>query len=320
MPDTNTNAVAPGAVIAPKGRWHRLRDSDLAHSFLSSPVTVAAAASAMLMILASLGAGLIAPHDPYDMASIDIFDAMLPPAWKDGGEAEFLLGTDAIGRDVLSTILYGSRMSIFIGVTSVILSLAIGVTAGLFAGYRGGWIDAVIMRIAEIQLSLPTILVALLINGILRAIAPPSTLDSIAILVLILSIGLSNWVQFARAVRASTMVERGQEYILAARLIGIGGMAIMFRHILPNVMGPIMVIATLNLSGAILTEATLSFLGVGVPPTQPSLGTLINDGTDYLFSGSWWITIFPGAALALLVLTVNLVGDWLRDALNPTLG
>ncbi len=320
MPDSNTNAAAPGVGVRPRGRWRQLRESDLMQSFLASPVTVIAAGVALLMILASVGAALIAPHDPYDMASIDIFDAMLPPAWDDGGEAGFLLGTDAVGRGVLSTILYGSRMSIFIGVTSVILSLVIGVTAGLIAGYRGGLLDAIIMRIAEIQLSLPTILVALLINGILRAVAPPSTLDNIAILVLILSIGLSNWVQFARAVRASTMVERGQDYVLAARMIGIGQIAIMFRHILPNVMGPIMVIATLNLSGAILTEATLSFLGVGVPPTQPSLGTLINDGTDYLFSGAWWITIFPGAALALLVLTVNLVGDWMRDALNPTLG
>ncbi|KEJ94640.1 peptide/nickel transport system permease protein [Pseudosulfitobacter pseudonitzschiae] len=304
----------------PVTRWQRIRQSDLMLSFLESPVTVIAAVGALLMIFAALGAGVIAFHDPYDMASIDIFDSNLPPAWVEGGDARYPLGTDAVGRGIFSTILYGSRMSIFIGVTSVALSLVIGVTAGLIAGYRGGFMDAVIMRIAEVQLALPTILVALLISGILRAIAPPSTMDKVAILVLILSIGLSNWVQFARAVRASTMVERSQEYVLAARLIGIGPLTIMFRHILPNVMGPIMVIATLNLSGAILTEATLSFLGVGVPPTQPSLGTLINGGTDYLFSGSWWITIFPGAALALLVLTVNLVGDWLRDALNPTLG
>lgn len=308
------------SVTPAPSRWHRIRHSDLAASFLSSPVTVAAAIVALLMILASVGASLVAPHNPYDMASIDIFDSMLPPAWEEGGDARFLLGTDAIGRGILSTILYGSRMSIFIGLVSVALSLLIGVTLGLISGYRGGLIDAIIMRIAEVQLSLPTILVALLINGILRAVAPPSTMDNVAILVLILSIGLSNWVQFARAVRASTMVERRQEYVLAARLIGIGQLAIMFRHILPNVMGPILVIATLNLSGAILTEATLSFLGVGVPATQPSLGTLINEGTNYLFSGAWWITIFPGAALALLVLTVNLVGDWMRDALNPTLG
>ncbi|MWB78054.1 ABC transporter permease subunit [Pseudooceanicola sp. 216_PA32_1] len=312
MPETLSKPVP--------SRWHRIRHSDLAISFLSSPVTVAAAVVALLMILASVGASLVAPHNPYDMGSIDIFDSMLPPSWEEGGDTRFLLGTDAIGRGILSTILYGSRMSIFIGVVSVALSLLIGVTLGLIAGYRGGLIDAIIMRIAEVQLSLPTILVALLINGILRAVAPPSTMDKVAILVLILSIGLSNWVQFARAVRASTMVERGQEYVLAARLIGIGQLAIMFRHILPNVMGPILVIATLNLSGAILTEATLSFLGVGVPATQPSLGTLINDGTNYLFSGAWWITIFPGVALALLVLTVNLVGDWMRDALNPTLG
>ncbi|MCC5970480.1 MAG: ABC transporter permease [Pararhodobacter sp.] len=312
MPDTPAHSEP--------SRWQRIRQSDLALSFLASKVTVAAAFVAVVMIAASVGAALIAPHNPYDMAAIDIFDSMLPPVWEDGGERRFLLGTDSIGRDILSTILYGSRMSIFIGLTSVALSLVIGVTLGLIAGYRGGLLDSIIMRLAEVQLALPTILVALLINGILRAVAPPTMVNDVAVLVLILSIGLSNWVQFARAVRASTMVERGQEYVLAVRLIGIGPMAIMFRHILPNVMGPIMVIATLNLSGAILTEATLSFLGVGVPSTRPSLGTLINVGTDYLFSGAWWITIFPGAALALLVLTVNLVGDWLRDALNPTLG
>lgn len=311
MPETSAPATL--------SRWQRIRQSDIAISFLASPVTVAAAVVALLMIIASVGAAFIAPQNPYDMGAIDIFDAMLPPAWEEGGDARFLLGTDAIGRGILSTILYGSRMSIFIGLVSVALSLLIGVSLGLIAGYRGGLIDAIIMRTAEVQLALPTILVALLINGILRAVAPPSTLDNVAILVLILSIGLSNWVQFARAVRASTMVERGQEYVLAARLIGIGQLAIMFRHILPNVLGPILVIATLNLSGAILTEATLSFLGVGVPPTRPSLGTLINDGTNFLFSGAWWITIFPGAALALLVLTVNLVGDWMRDVLNPTL-
>ncbi|KAA0912353.1 ABC transporter permease [Aquicoccus porphyridii] len=311
MPETSAPATL--------SRWQRIRQSDIAISFLASPVTVAAAVVALLMIIASVGAAFIAPQNPYDMGAIDIFDAMLPPAWEEGGDARFLLGTDAIGRGILSTILYGSRMSIFIGLVSVALSLLIGVSFGLIAGYRGGLIDAIIMRTAEVQLALPTILVALLINGILRAVAPPSTLDNVAILVLILSIGLSNWVQFARAVRASTMVERGQEYVLAARLIGIGQLAIMFRHILPNVLGPILVIATLNLSGAILTEATLSFLGVGVPPTRPSLGTLINDGTNFLFSGAWWITIFPGAALALLVLTVNLVGDWMRDVLNPTL-
>ncbi|WP_156875004.1 ABC transporter permease [Sulfitobacter alexandrii] len=312
MPDRIIKAVP--------SRWQRIRRSEIALSFLASPVTVVAAAVALLMILASIGASVIAPHDPYDMGSIDIFDSMLPPVWEDGGDPRFVLGTDSIGRGILSTILYGSRMSIMIGLVSVALSLSIGVTLGLIAGYKGGLIDSVIMRVAEVQLALPTILVALLINGILRAVAPPSTLDSVAILVLVLSIGLSSWVQFARAVRASTMVEKGQEYVLAARLIGIGQMSIMFRHILPNVMGPILVIATLSLSGAILTEATLSFLGVGVPPTRPSLGTLINDGTNFLFSGAWWITIFPGAALALLVLTVNLVGDWMRDALNPTLG
>lgn len=292
--------------------------SELLDSFLESPITVVAAVVMALMILSAIFAGVIAPQDPYDMAALDIFASDMPPAWIDGGSWSYPLGTDALGRDVLSTILYGSRMSIFIGFLSVALSAALGITLGLVSGYLGGVIDTIVMRIADVQLSLPTILVALLINGIVRAVAPGAMSD-LAILVLILSIGLSNWVQFARAVRASTMVERGQEYVLAARLIGIGRARIMLRHILPNVLGPVFVIATLNLAGAILTEATLSFLGVGVPSTEPSLGTMIETGADYLFSGSWWVTLFPGAALALLVLSVNLVGDWLRDAINPVL-
>lgn len=303
---------------AGSGPFARLASSDLWQGFVESPVTVLAAFLMAVMMLSALGAGLIAPQDPYDMGALDIFASNLPPAWTEGGSWTYPLGTDALGRDVLSTILYGSRMSIFVGFTSVALSAVLGISLGLIAGYVGGFVDAVIMRIADVQLSLPTILVALLINGVLRAIAP-GTMSDLAILVLILSIGLSNWVQFARAVRASTMVQRNQEYVLAARLIGIGRFRIMLRHILPNVLGPVFVIATLNLAGAILTEATLSFLGVGVPSTEPSLGSMISAGADYLFSGSWWITLFPGATLALLVLAVNLVGDWLRDAINPVL-
>ncbi len=307
------------ATSAPLSRWRRFVASDIVQSFLASPVTMGAAMLVAVMMLVAMLAGLIAPHDPYDMAAIDIYASMLPPAWEQGGRWAYPLGSDALGRDIFSTILFGSRMSILIGFASVGLSMVIGVTLGLIAGYRGGLIDSIVMRVAEVQLSMPTILVALLINGILRAIAPAGAMASIAILVLILSIGLSHWVQFARAVRASTLVERNQDYVLAARVIGIRSTVIMFRHVLPNVLGPVMVIATLNLAGAILTEASLSFLGVGVPATQPSLGTLINEGSDYLFSGAWWTTLFPGAALALLVLAVNLVGDWLRDTLNPTL-
>lgn len=314
---TKTSFPADEKVVNDRG-LKRILKSEFAQSFLDSKVTVIAAGLAVLLIGAALAANVIAPHDPYDMAAIDIFAADLPPSWSAGGDPAYFLGTDALGRDILSTILFGSRLSIMIGFASVALSAAIGITLGLIAGYRGGIVDAVIMRVADLQLSMPTILVALLINGILRAIAPGS-MSQLAVLVLILSIGLSNWVQFARAVRASTMVERSQEYVLAARLIGVGSGRIMFRHVLPNVMGPVLVIATLNLAGAVLTEATLSYLGVGVPPTRPSLGTMIQAGSNYLFSGSWWVTIFPGIALASLVLTVNLVGDWLRDAINPVL-
>ncbi len=284
----------------------RALDSDIFHSFLKSPVTIVASIVTLVMILASVFAPLVAPHDPFDVATLNLLDSELPPFWAAEGDARYLLGTDNLGRDVFSTILYGSRVSLLVGFTSVVLSMVIGIALGLIAGYKGGLIDAFIMRVAEIQLSFPTILVALLINGIMRGVLPPS-------------IGLSNWVQFARTVRASTLVERNKEYVLAARLIGVKPFFVMLRHVLPNVMGPILVIATLGLAGAVLTEATLSFLGVGVPPTEPSLGTLINVGSDYLFSGAWWITIFPGAALAILVLAVNLVGDWLRDALNPKL-
>ena len=297
----------------------RALDSDIFHSFLKSPVTIVASIVTLVMILASVFAPLVAPHDPFDVATLNLLDSELPPFWEAEGDVRYLLGTDNLGRDVFSTILYGSRVSLLVGFTSVVLSMVIGIALGLIAGYKGGLIDAFIMRVAEIQLSFPTILVALLINGIMRGVLPPSQHAELTILVLVLSIGLSNWVQFARTVRASTLVERNKEYVLAARLIGVKPFFVMLRHVLPNVMGPILVIATLGLAGAVLTEATLSFLGVGVPPTEPSLGTLINVGSDYLFSGAWWITIFPGAALAILVLAVNLVGDWLRDALNPKL-
>ncbi|RKQ70331.1 ABC transporter permease [Oceanibaculum indicum] len=297
----------------------RALDSDIFHSFLKSPVTIVASIVTLVMILASVFAPLVAPHDPFDVATLNLLDSELPPFWEADGDARYLLGTDNLGRDVFSTILYGSRVSLLVGFTSVVLSMVLGIALGLVAGYKGGLIDAFIMRVAEIQLSFPTILVALLINGIMRGLLPPAQHAELTILVLVLSIGLSNWVQFARTVRASTLVERNKEYVLAARLIGVKPFFVMLRHVLPNVMGPILVIATLGLAGAVLTEATLSFLGVGVPPTEPSLGTLINVGSDYLFSGAWWITIFPGAALAILVLAVNLVGDWLRDALNPKL-
>jgi peptide/nickel transport system permease protein len=297
----------------------RFFDGDIWFSFKRSPITVIAAIVTFIYFFLALFGPMVAPHNPFDLASLFILDSFKPPAWVEGGEAKFLLGTDDQGRDVLSAIIYGARVSLFIGFASVILALVIGVVLGLVSGYVGGALDAFIMRVAEIQLSFPAILIALLINGVLRGALHVENQADLAYTVLILSIGISNWVQYARTVRGSTMVERNKEYVQAAHVIGIHPALIMWRHILPNVMGPVLVIATIQLAVAIITEATLSFLGVGVPPTEPSLGTLIRIGNDFLFSGEWWITIFPGAALAILVLAVNLLGDWLRDALNPKL-
>lgn len=298
---------------------HRFFDSDLWFSFTSSRVTMIAAFVAVGMILSAVFAPWISPYDPFDLSTIDLMDSQTPPVWMAEGDSRFLLGTDDQGRDMLSAILHGSRISIWVGFASVAFSLVLGVGLGLLSGYVGGKLDAFIMRIAEIQLSFPAILIALLIDGVMRGILPPDMREQLAITVLILAIGVSGWVQYARTVRGSTMVEKNKEYVQAARLIGIHPVMIMLRHILPNAMGPVLVIATIHLAVAIITEATLSFLGVGVPPTEPSLGTLIRIGNDFLFSGEWWITIFPGATLAILVLSVNLLGDWLRDALNPKL-
>ncbi|MEP3246664.1 MAG: ABC transporter permease [Sneathiella sp.] len=302
-----------------KSRLERFLDSDIWHSFKSSPVAIGSSIVTVIVILGAVFAPYLAPHDPFDLAIIDIMDSSLPPAWELEGDPRFFLGTDDQGRDILSTIMYGARISLFVGFASVIFSMIIGITAGLVSGYVGGRTDAIIMRIADIQLSFPAILIALLIDGIARGIVPSELHEDVAAYVLIFAIGISGWVQYARTVRGSTLVEKGKEYVQAARVIGIRPGTILRRHILPNVMGPVMVIATIHLAVAIITEATLSFLGVGVPPTTPSLGTLIRIGNEYLFSGEWWITIFPGAALVILVLAVNLLGDWLRDALNPKL-
>lgn len=301
------------------GMYRRVVDSDLWFSFSRSPTVVVATAVTTIMMMAALFAPLIAPQDPFDLTSLSILDAHIPPAWMAADDHRFLLGSDDQGRDVLSAILYGARISIGVGFASIALALVLGVSLGLLAGYIGGRLDALIMRTAEIQLSFPTILIALLLNGVMRSILPAESQDQLAIPVLIVAIGISGWVQYARTVRGTTLVEKNKEYVQAARLIGIHPVMIMLRHILPNTMGPVLVIATIHLAVAIITEATLSFLGVGVPPTEPSLGTLIRIGNDFLFSGEWWITMFPGAALAILVLAVNLLGDWLRDAFNPKL-
>jgi len=307
------------AIAAARSRLAAVLDSDLLFSFRKSRVTVIATLVTLAMILAAVLAPWIAPHNPFDVATLSLLDSELPPIWSDGGDPRFLLGTDNQGRDVLSAILYGSRISLAVGFVSVALAMVVGVAAGLISGYFGGVIDAVFMRIADVMLSFPTILVALLVSGIVRGALPREMHDNAALVVLVFAIAVTTWVQYARTVRGSTMVERSREYVLAARLVGRRPFAIIFRHILPNVMGPVLVIATINLAMAVLIEATLSFLGVGMPPTNPSLGTLIRVGNEYLFSGIWWVVIFPSLTLVVLVLVVNLMGDWLRDALNPKL-
>nr|WP_188372623.1 ABC transporter permease [Paenalcaligenes hominis] len=294
-------------------------DSDLAWSWRHSPVAVFATLMTLVLFVSAFGAPWIAPHNPFDLASVNLIDALLPPAWEQNGLSTYLLGTDSQGRDLFSSLMYGTRISLMIGFASVFLSMVVGIALGLIAGYAGGRIDAFIMRVADVQLSFPAILIALLIDGVARAAVPQNLLDVIAFPVLVGAIALAGWPQYARTVRGSTLVEKNKEYVQAAKVIGVSGPKIMFNHVLPNVLGPVLVLATVHLATAIITEATLSFLGVGVPPTSPSLGTLIRVGNDFLFSGEWWITIFPGLVLILLVLSVNLLGDWLRDALNPRL-
>ncbi len=276
-------------------------------------------AVASALILAALLAPWLSPSDPTALGSFNLIDAELPPAWVEGGDPRFPLGTDNQGRDLLSAILYGARVSIGIGIGAVLLSASIGVTLGLISGYFGGWVDAALMRLADVILSFPTILIALLVAGVARAVFPAATDVAWAPVILIAAIGINEWVQYARTVRAATMVEAARDYVRAVRVIGLPTRTVLGRHVLPNVMGPVLVIATINLAGAVLTEATLSFLGVGMPPTYPSLGTLIRIGNDFVFSGVWWIALFPALTLVVLVLSVNVVGDWLRDRFNPKL-
>ena len=296
----------------------RMGDTDIGYSFRHSPVAMAAALVAFICLFCALFANVVAPHNPFDLATLELSDARLPPVWQEGGKTSYLLGTDDQGRDILSALMFGARISLLVGLASVLLSVALGVGLGLVAGFFGGALDAFIMRLCDVMLSFPAILVALLIAGVGRAMFPNAD-ESLAFGVLIISISLTGWVQYARTVRGSTMVERGKEYVQAARVTGVAPVRIMARHVLPNVLGPVLVLATIQVATAILTEATLSFLGVGSPPTAPSLGTLIRVGNDYLFSGEWWITVFPGAMLVVIALSVNLLGDWLRDALNPRL-
>jgi peptide/nickel transport system permease protein len=297
----------------------RFLDSDFAYSFRRSPVAVISALAVLACIIGSVGAPWLAPYNPFNLASLSLMDSLRPPAFVTDGTAAHVLGTDDQGRDVLSAIMYGTRISLLIGFLSILFSLVVGITVGLIAGYMGGVVDTVLMRVTDVQLTFPSILIALLVDGVAYVVLPRAVVDQMQIYILVFAIGIARWPQFARTVRGSTLVERGRDYVMAARVIGLSSPRIMVSHILPNVLGPVLVIATLNLGLAVLDEATLSFLGVGLPVTQPSLGTLIRIGNDFLFSGEWWITLFPGIMMAVMVLAINLLGDWLRDALNPRL-
>ncbi|MBY6084116.1 MULTISPECIES: ABC transporter permease [Ruegeria] len=301
-------------------RVKRILDSDQFYAFRRSPVAMVSATVALILILATILAPLIAPTNPFDPASLNLMNGFTPPMEPNAFTGEtFLMGTDDQGRDVFSTILYGMRISLFVGVAAVLFAMVLGIILGLLSGYFGGWTETIIMRTADVQLTFPSILLAMLIFGIAKGITPVEYRDQMAIWVLILAIGLSDWVQFARVVRGATLVEKNKDYVAAARIIGQSPLTIMLRHILPNVLSPVLVIATISLALAIIAEATLSFLGVGAPPTQPSLGTLIRIGQGFLFSGEWWILFFPACTLLALALSVNLLGDWLRDVLNPRL-
>ncbi|GAA4123062.1 ABC transporter permease [Aminobacter aganoensis] len=300
-------------------RLKAIGNSELAWRFRTSPPVIFATVVLVTLVFCAAAANLIAPHNPFDPATLNIMDARLPPAWINGGSSTYLLGTDEQGRDILSTIFYGMRVSILVGIAAVAFSMTIGVALGLIAGYLGGWVDTIIMRLGDIQLSFPTIMIAFFIDGVAKIVMPIGMREEMRFYVVILAIGVADWVQFARTVRAATMIERRKDYVAAARISEVGGFRILLAHILPNTIGPVLVLATLGLGVAILTEAILSFLGLGMPPSQPSLGTLIRAGNDLLLSGEWWIALFPGAALVLLVLAVNIVGDWLRDVLNPRL-
>ena len=298
---------------------NRITQSDSFYSFVHSPGAIIAAVITLICVLAAIFAPYVAPHDPFDLASIDLMDSRLPPYWIEGGTGKYLLGTDVQGRDILSLIIFGMRISLIAGGLSMVFAVVLGVTLGLISGFAGGKTDTIIMRLADMQLSFPAILIALLIDGVARGFLPREMHDQLALYVIVLSIGLANWVHFARTVRSLTMVEKQREYVQAAQILNVSSPEILWRHILVNVAEPVLVIATVGFGIAIIMEATLSFLGVGLPPSEPSLGTLIRTGNDYLFSGDWWMTIFPGMVLMALVLSINLLGDWMRDALNPTL-
>ncbi|MBC3617941.1 MULTISPECIES: ABC transporter permease [Vibrio] len=305
------------AITTMPSAWQRFKQSDFLYYFLRDKVAMVSFALFSVFLLLALLAPVIAPTNPYDLASIDIMDSELPPMWIEGGDGQFVLGTDGQGRDILSTILYGSRLSLTIGFLAVGLQLILGIIIGLSAGYFGGRIDSFLMRFADIQLSFSTMMVAIIVSAIFKASFGGEFYSQYAVIMLVVIIGIAEWPQYARTIRASVLAEKQKEYVEAARVMGFKSLRIMFRHILPNCLSPILVISTVQIANAIMSEAALSFLGLGLPVDQPSLGALISTGFKYIFSGAWWITVFPGIILISLVLVINLLGDWLRDVFNP---
>ena len=298
---------------------NKIITNDIGYSFVKSKIAVISTIVFLTILICSTFAELIAPYNPFDPVNVSLLDAFAPPVWVDGGSTNFVLGTDQQGRDMLSTIIYGSRISLIVGFASILFAMSLGTFLGVTSGFFGGRYEIIVMRFTDVQLTIPSILMALLVDGIARGFISKSLHNDMAIYVLIFAIGISEWPQFARVTRAATLVEKNKEYILASKIIGLSNFLIMFKHILPNILRPVLVIATIGLALAIITESTLSFLGVGVPPTTPSLGTLIRFGNDFLFSGEWWITFFPVIFLVVLALSINLLGDWMRDTLNPKL-
>lgn len=307
------------ALDKPLSRWQRILNSNLVHDFRRNPVAIGSFAIFAVILLASVFAPVFAPFDPYDPTQLDIMNSELPPKWQAGGDDMFLFGTDAQGRDLWSAILYGTRVSLIIGICAVALQAFLGISIGLVAGYVGGRTDNLLMRIADVQLSFSTLMVAIIFLAVSQAMFGSETFNKYALFMLVAVIGIAEWPQYARTVRATVLAEKKKEYVDAARVLGFGPMRIMLRHILPNSISPIFVISTVQVANAIISEASLSFLGLGMPVSQPSLGSLISSGFDYIFSGSWWITAIPGIVLVVLVLVINLLGDWLRDVLNPKL-
>jgi len=300
-------------------KLQKFKESYFLYSFKRDKVAIASFIILAILLILALTAPWIAPVNPYDARNLDIMDSEIPPMWSEGGESRFILGTDNMGRDMLSTMLYGLRTSILIAVGAVCLQAGLGILVGLTAGYIGGKTDAVLMRIADIQFSFPYLMLAIFISAIFQAVYGIGSYERLAVPLLIVIIGLAEWPMYARTIRASVMGEVNKEYVEAARVIGLSRPTIMIRHVLPNSLTSLMVISTIQFANAVMSEAALSFLGFGMPVSKPSLGSLIQAGFDFIFSGSWWITIFPGIWLVLFVLVINLLGDWLRDVLNPKL-